>query len=250
MKTVWLSANKLGLELLKEAIKVKGFDLNAVITLDQTAATIMYDGVPAKSWQNFGVKVHQVSEINKEKALLKELAPDLVVMCGWRQVVDGEVLKIPPRGVIGFHPTLLPFGRGPAPIINSILTGVRESGLTMFYPGTGLDDGDIIAQEKFKIGEVDDAATVYKKVIRAGKKIIRQYLPLIIAGQASRTPQDGREAVVFKKPKLADNRIDLEKESLNDIYAKIKALSKPYKGAYLEKDGKKLIIWQAELLTT
>ncbi|MBI5449354.1 hypothetical protein HY948_03500 [Candidatus Gottesmanbacteria bacterium] len=247
MKAVWLSANKLGLALLKEAIKTASFELTAIITLREGAKTVTYDGVPTKQWRAFGVQVFEIEELNREVYLIKKLAPELIIMCGWRQILNDEILRLPEKGVIGFHPTLLPFGRGPAPIINSILKGVRESGLTMFYVDAGLDDGDIIAREEFEIGEDDHAGDVYNKVIKAGKKIVNRYLPLIIAGKAPRTAQDATKAVIFEKPKLENNRIELEKESIDEIYTKIKALSRPYKGAYIERNGKKLIFWKAEL---
>ena len=247
MNIIWLSANKLGYELLKEAIKLENVNIEAIITLNDRSKTIMYDKIRKEKWHEFGIDVYEVERLNEEKDLIKKLLPDLVIMCGWRQVIDKDILNIPKKGFVGFHPTLLPIGRGPAPIINSILQGFKESGVTMFYVSDGLDNGDIICQEKFVIEETDHAEDVYNKVIDAGKKLIRIYLPLVIQGKAQRTPQDDSIATVFKKPNLKNNKINLEKESIGDIYKKIKALSKPYRGAYLEKDGKKLIIWRAEL---
>jgi len=208
----------------------------------------MYDGVDVRRWYKFGIDVYEVEEINKEIDLLKMLSPDLVVMCGWRQIVDRKLLGIPKIGFIGFHPTLLPIGRGPAPIINSILHDFRESGVTMFYISADLDSGDIIAQEKFNIKKTDHAIEVYKKVIKAGKQLIRKYLPRVLVGTAPRIPQDESKVIYFKKPDLKCNEIDLKKDSIEVMYKKIKAFSKPYLGAYIKKNGKKLIIWRAELI--
>ena len=161
-----------------------------------------------------------------------------------------DIINIPGKGIIGFHPTLLPYGRGPAPIINTILNGLSESGITMFYITESLDDGDIIAQERFSIKATDHAEDIYNKVIGSGRKLVRKYFPLIIDGKAPGFPQDVSRAGVFKKPSLNDNRIDFQKEPLEKIYKKIKALSMPYKGAYIEKGNKRLIIWRAELQDT
>jgi len=216
-----------------------------LITLSEKSKTVMYDGIERRKWNEFGVTVHEVENINSKNELIKELAPDLIVMCGWRQIVDKEVLDIPKQGMIGFHPTLLPKGRGPAPIINSILQGFKDSGVTMFYAADGLDNGDMIGQEKFTIGDTDYAEDVYNKVIEAGKKLINKFLPLLIEGTAPRKKQNETEATVFEKPE--NNKIDFEKETLDQIYKKIRALSKPYRGAYIEKNEEKLIIWKAEL---
>src|SRR3989338_7466818 len=153
MNVIWLSANKLGYELLKEAVKIKEVNIMGIVTLDKDASTVMYDAVPEKVW---------------------------------RQFVDKEIINLPKEGFIGFHPTLLPIGRGPAPIINTLLNEFKESGLTMFYVTEGLDNGDIIGQEKFVIYEEDHAQEVYNKVILAGRKLIQKYLPLLIKGKAQR----------------------------------------------------------------
>ncbi|PIN74071.1 polymyxin resistance protein ArnA, partial [Candidatus Woesearchaeota archaeon CG10_big_fil_rev_8_21_14_0_10_47_5] len=179
--------------------------------------------------------------------LIKRVSPELIVMCGWRQIIRRGIIDIPPKGVIGFHPTPLPKGRGPAPLINSIMQGFRESAITMFYISEGLDDGDIIGQEWFRIEETDHAAEVYEKCIVGGKKLISKYIPMIADGTAPRMPQDSSKATVFEKPSLKNNRIDLDKESIEEVYRKIRALSKPYRGAYIEKDGKRLVIWRAGL---
>ena len=57
-----------------------------------------------------------------------------------------------------------------------------------------------------------------------------------------------KKATIFEKPRLENNRIDLKNESIPMIQRKIRALSKPYKGAYIEKEGKRLILWKAEII--
>ena len=244
-KVVWLSANKFGCELLKETIKI--VDIEAIITLKSGSSTVMYDSIPNEKWKEFGIDIYEIERINDEKDLIRRLSPDIVVMCGWRQIIDDEILNLPKEHFVGFHPTLLPKGRGPSPIINSIMEGYKESGLTFFHVSPGLDDGDIIGQEKFLIENNDHASDVYEKVIDVGKKLVRKYLPMLIDGTAPRTKQDESKATVFNKRTLKDNEIDLNNKSTEQIYRKIRALSKPYNGAYIKKDGKRIIIWRAEI---
>ncbi|MBD3249378.1 hypothetical protein GF336_05010 [Candidatus Woesearchaeota archaeon] len=248
MNLVWLSANKLGHELLKEALKIDGISIDAVITLNEDSKTVMYDGISKKKWYDLGIKVYEIKNINEEEDLIKSLSPDYIFLCGWRQIVKKNILDIPKKGTIGFHPTLLPKGRGPSPIINSIISGFKDSGLTMFFISEGLDDGDIISQEKFIIRKDDYAHDVYEKVIHSGKRLIKKNISLLAEhGYLKRKPQDEYRATIFPKRSLKDNKIDLENESIECIYNKIRALSRPYKGAYLEKNGEKLIIWKAEI---
>ena len=246
MKILWISANRLGFELLKTAQECNPGAVTDLITLSDKATTRMYDGIDPHQWHELGVKVHAVERLNDEAVILNEIKPDLVILCGWRQIVSGDLLRLPQHGFIGFHPTLLPYGRGAAPIINTILHGQSRSGLTMFYLSEGLDDGDIIAQKAFEIEENDHASEVYDKVVAAGKTIIRDFLPQLIAGTAPRKAQNHSQAFVFPKPSLKNNEIDLEKDDLETISRKIRALSHPYLGAFIRQGDEKLIIWRAE----
>jgi methionyl-tRNA formyltransferase len=246
MKILWVSANLLGLELLREAhSEIR--DSLTILTLSKDSTTVMYDNVPADSWDDFGVEVVRVEKISESIQKIKEINPDLVIMCGWRQKITKELLEIPDKGWVGFHPTLLPKGRGPAPIINSILSGWEKSGLTMFYLSEGIDNGDIIGQESFEIDFDDHASEVYDKVIKSGKILIRKYIPLLIKNNAPRERQIEDDATFFNKPRLRDNLIDLDFETPDKIYKKIKAFSKPYNGAFVRIGKEKIIIWRGQL---
>jgi len=244
MRILWVSANMLGLKLLEEIFHLVSDDLT-IMTLAENSRTIMYDRIETAEWYKFGSIVIEVDRISDSIEKIQKINPDLIIMCGWRQVVSRELLNLPKFGWVGFHPTLLPRGRGPAPIINSILEGWNKSGVTMFYLSDGLDDGDIIGQESFIISDTDHAMDVYEKVINVGKKLVRKYVPLLLKGRAPRNKQDESKATFFKKPKLKDNQIDFNHDSLENIYRKIRALSKPYRGAFVKVGGDKLIIWNA-----
>ncbi|MFQ5866772.1 MAG: methionyl-tRNA formyltransferase [bacterium] len=247
-RIIWLSANRFGYELLKEAVKQSRSNIKAIVTLSKKTKIIMYDGLSRQRWYDFkDIDVYEVESINNDGQILKRLSPDFLFVCGWREIISRDILRISKYGTIGFHPSLLPEGRGPAPIINSILQGIRWSGVTMFYLDKGLDNGDIIGQEKFVIGKDDYAEDIYNKVISAGKELINRYLPLLISGNAPRKPQDELKATYFKKLSLKNNEIDIENESTKQIYDKIRAFSSPYRGAYIKKGDKKIVIWRAEI---
>ncbi|MEO0103620.1 MAG: formyltransferase family protein [candidate division WOR-3 bacterium] len=254
MRIVYLSASICGYEWLKEIILNKECQVVAIITLNKSAKTKMYDGIENEKWQEFSLPVYEIFDINKEIPLLKTLKGDCLIVGGWRQIIGREVLSLFKKGVIGFHPTLLPKGRGPSPIINSIMAGIRESGLTMFYYTEKLDAGPIIGQKEFIIEDDDYAWDVYKKEIEKGKELIREYLPLIIKDKVKPRLQDERLATYFPKlDKKVFNEINL-KDGLIYNYRKIRALSKygkkelgllSYEGAYFYYNNKKIIVWKA-----
>ena len=220
-------------------------DIQWLITLEEEAKTRMYDGIPLEQWKTLNIPLRKINSINDEYEWLKTQAPDFIFMTGWRQIVEPKILDLPKKGVIAFHPSLLPKGRGPAPIINSILLGVKESGVTMYYAAEGLDNGDIIGQEHFRIDKNDYAENVYNKVVEAGKKLIKQYLPLLLNGKAPRIPQQENQATFFPRRTEKDNEI-LETDSLETIKRKIRAFSRPYNGAFMIKNGVKKTFWEIE----
>lgn len=243
-RIIWLSANLFGFKLLEQALKVCSPEIKAIVTLDEDAKTRMYDGVNINQWHKFNLPIYKIKNINEDYNIIKQLKPDLIVMCGWRQILEKKILKLPKNGVVAFHPTLLPIGRGSAPIINSILEGFKKSGVTMFYAADGVDNGDIIGQEVFQIREDDHAKNVYLKIVKSGKKLIKKYLPLLVENKAPRIVQ--KEGSYFIPRTVKDNEIVFT-DSPEVMYRKIKAFSWPYRGAFLRIGKKKLIIWEAKL---
>lgn len=247
VRAAWVSANLFGYELLREAIKVEDFEISVIFTLSGSSPTKMFDSVDLSKWYEFGIPVHEITDINEELDMIRSYSPEIIIMCGWRQIIKKDLLDLPKRGMIGFHPTLLPKGRGPAPIINTILEGFQESGVSMYYLSEGLDDGDIIGQEIFTVGPDDYAHDIYERVTQCGKQLVRTYIPMLVQEFAPRVPQDNRNATYLLKRTMADNKIDLDVDSIDIIYRKIRAFSKPYMGAFIIKNNKKLIIWNAEI---
>ncbi len=239
---VWLSANIFGYELLKEVSK----SISAVITLSANSKTIQYDDVQPSEWYKLKTPVYPIEDINKEADLLRDLKPDVVIMCGWRQVLSKEILDIPKEGVIAFHPTLLPKGRGSAPIINAILEGLEVSGVTAYYAKDGIDNGDIIEQVSFPINDTDYAMDLYNKVIESGKAIIRDLVTGLLKGKTLGIPQDETVATYFPARSLRDNEI-FEYDSIEMASRKIRAFSKPYRGAFIKQGDRKVIVWNGEV---
>lgn len=247
MNVVWLSANRLGYELLDAVNGLEEVEVSAVITLSEKADTKMYDSINIEKWRNLETEVYEVENINDEQHLIEDLEPDYLVMAGWRQIIKSHILNAPKKSTIGFHPTLLPKGRGSAPVINSIEQDFEHTGATLFHIEESLDSGDIIGQERFEISEKDHASDVYDKIIEKGSLLVDKYFPMLAKNEAPRKPQNEEEATYFEKPSISENEIKLDEENAETIYNKIRARSDPYDGAYLEFGDKKLKIWRASL---
>lgn len=193
------------------------------------------------------IKVHNINDKENIEQIQK-IKPDLIVVCGWQHLLREEILNIPKLGAVGFHSSLLPKYRGRAPVNWAILLGERETGITMFYMTPGADDGDIVAQRSFPILFNDDCGTIYKKSAKAGAQMVKEYLPKIAAGAAPRLHNPSASYPAYPKRTPNDGLIDFNRSAL-DIYNFVRALTKPYPGAFYYNDkAEKIIVWKIEII--
>lgn len=198
--------------------------------------------------KRYGSALLEVEDINAPD-IIEEIAgrqPDLIIVCGWQRLLGRELLSIPSKGCVGFHSSLLPRYRGRAPVNWAIIMGERETGVTMFYLDPEADAGDIIAQRAFPITLADDCRTVYEKSASAAGEILLEQLPLIAEGKAPRLHNPSRSYPVYPKRTPADGLIDFQRSAL-DVYNWVRALTRPYPGAFFYHEGRKVLAWRAEI---
>ena len=244
MKIVYISGTEVGIEIYK-AIYEAGFEVDTIFTykLDKKNISGFFDYKKI----NKNSKIIRVNHINEEYETIKKINPDLIIVGGWQQLLSQEIIDIAKFGAIGFHSSLLPKYRGRAPVNWAIIMGERKTGITMFYLSADADDGDIIAQKEVEILFNDDCNSVYKKCAIAGAELIKNNLSLIAKNKAPRIHNEAKSYPTYPKRTPADGEIDFNRNSL-DIYNFIRALTKPYPGAWTYKNGKKIIIWRAEIV--
>ena len=192
------------------------------------------------------VPCYQVKHINDESSveILKNHAPDILIVLGWSQLLNEEVLAIPTIGTIGAHASLLPRMRGSAPINWAIIKGEKKTGNTLMWLNIGVDTGKIIDQYSFEINMYDSCNTLYENVAKSNKIMLERSLPLIEKdGQIGTIQEEGDEDILpRRRPK--DGLIDFNKNTL-DIYNFVRALTRPYPGAFFQYNDQKVIIWKA-----
>jgi len=198
---------------------------------------------------NFGKhsNVVKTKSANNYLNKIKELAPELIIVAGWSELLSDEIIKTPSIGTIGFHPSKLPFDRGRSVLAWQIEENYKETALSMFYYTEIPDAGDIIAQEYIKIEDNDYINDILNKIDWATYNIMYAYFPLIRKGIAPRKAQPINEGSFRRLRKEIDSWINWNTNSLN-IYNKIRAISKPYPGAIAWIKNKKARIWKAEII--
>ena len=236
---------------LLSSILEKTFDVKMIFTYDDSKKLFYSD---FSSFDCIAEKYHiplqKVNNINDVKniELIKKIQPDLILVLGWSQLLKKEILSIPNIAVIGSHPTELPKYRGRAPIPWSIIKELKESALTFFYIHEGIDDGDILDQEKFLITENDDSNSLYHKIIEIGKKMIVNNLLKFENNVAPRTKQNQLDFIEnWKKRTPEDGYIDWSESSKN-IHKLIRASTFPYPGAFTYFKQSKIIIWKSHII--
>src|SRR6202166_2081251 len=143
------------------------------------------------------IPVYQFGSLKAEEAhqALRALDADLGVMAYVLQFAPQDFATIPRHGMIQYHPSLLPRYRGPSSINWPIIRGDTRTGLTIFRPTDGLDEGPIILQKNTPIGPDDTVGSVYfERLFPMGVGGLLEAADLVAGGRGAATPQDESEA--------------------------------------------------------
>lgn len=182
---------------------------------------------------------------------LGDLAPELIVVVAYGQILPQAMLDLPRHGCLNVHTSLLPKYRGAAPIQWAILNGEAETGITIMKMDAGLDTGPILAQSTTPIGPDDTSETLHDTLSSLGAKLLVETLPLYIAGKIVPKPQDHAAATVARKIVKDDGHIDWT-QSARSIHNRVRALV-PWPGAFTRTntDGGRVIkIWRTRTETS
>lgn len=173
--------------------------------------------------------------------------PDLVFVVGLSQMIREELLSIPKYGLVGYHPTRLPEGRGRGAIAWIIL-GKVQGAASFFKMDEGMDSGSIWSQVNYEVEEKDDATTVVQQILKAIEKALDAVLPDLKKGIFITTSQDESKATYLGKRNPEDGVIDWN-QSAASIHQLIRATTMPLPGAYTYLGTKKVIIWKSSVST-
>jgi methionyl-tRNA formyltransferase len=170
---------------------------------------------------------------------------DWLMIIGWSQIAREEILALPGRGVLGMHPSLLPVGRGRAAVPWAILLDLPETGVTMFKLDGGVDTGPIVAQVRLPLDAREDATSLYKRVNDAHRTLILDNWAALVAGNISFLPQDETRSSIWAARTPEDGRL-LPTMPVYSADRLIRAVTRPYPGAFIDLQGRRLRIWKAE----
>jgi len=190
-----------------------------------------------------GIPVFQPEKIKSDEAYdyFKRLAPDVVVIIAYGQIISQRLIDIPWLGWINLHASLLPQYRGAAPINWAILGGETRTGVTTMQIDAGLDTGPILLRHATDIGPDETAPELSARLAALGAPLVSETLRALKRGELAATPQDHTKATLAPPLKKQDGRIDWSL-SAEFIYRRIRGLQ-PWPGAFTSFRGKNCHIW-------
>ncbi len=191
-----------------------------------------------------GCKFFPFESINDKAKEIEMLAPDVVFVIGLSQIVSQQILEIPTKYCIGFHPTKLPQGRGRAPLAWMILDRVSLGAATFFKLHRGVDDGPILVQKEFQILDSDDVQCLIDKTLLALDDALDELLPQLISGVEKMKPQPEELSSYYGKRAPEDGLIQWA-ASADDISRLVRATTSPYPCAFTYSGSKKISIERA-----
>ena len=186
---------------------------------------------------NYGLKVLTPVKIRKEYEEVLSLEPDLIITCAYGQIIPKELLDYPKYKCINTHGSLLPKGRGGAPIQRSIMNGEDKTGITIMFMNEKMDEGDILYQEEMPIDIHDTNATLFNKLSNLALDMLLKFLPEYIKGNYKAIKQDNAEATYTYNITKEEEFISFN-EDVKKVYDHIRGLlGNP--GAYFVANDKK-----------
>jgi methionyl-tRNA formyltransferase len=228
-----------------------GLDIVGVVTrLDKRAGRGRVETPsPVKAHaQELGVPVYQPGSLRNPEALtlLRRLAPDLIVVSAFGQILPPEVIHLPPHACLNVHASLLPRHRGASPIPAAILAGDAETGVTIMLMDEGLDTGPIVAQRATPIEPDEVAGELSPRLAELGASLLIEVLPRWLAGGIQPRPQDAARVTLTPILRKENGRLDWTLPA-EELARHVRAYT-PWPGAFTTWQGRQLKVLGAHPL--
>lgn len=196
--------------------------------------------------QERGLSLFQFPSYRKPEAhdALRQLNVDIGIMAYVLLFAPQDFVNIPKHGTIQYHPSLLPKYRGPSSINWPIARGEARTGLTIFRPTDGLDEGPVVLQKEVAIGPDETLGDVYfSKLFPLGVQAMLEAADLVIAGRHTEAEQDESQASYEGWFRAGEAKVNWHSH-VDHVYNLIRA-SNPAPGAWTTVNGKRLQIFDA-----
>src|SRR5436190_5674918 len=239
MRIVFIGTGEIGVPVLRWLLQSEKRKLVGVVTQPDKPAgrSQLLQAPPIKAaLAGSELPILQPRRIKQEEAVaeIRAMAPDVIVVMAYGQLLPRALLEIPPLACLNLHASLLPRHRGAAPIQAAIVAGDRQSGITVMYMDEGLDTGDILLQSRLEIAADETGGSLHDRLATIAPVALDEALRHFENGDAPRISQDSSATTYAPKLEREHGRIDW-RESAALIERKIRAFN-PWPGAFVLLD--------------
>ncbi len=232
-----------------EALIEKGHTIVAVVT-QKDQPHQFWTGSLAKKAKELNLPVCFAEDIpTKELAdSFQDKNVELIILCGYNQILKKEILNLPSRGAINLHAGKLPDYRGGSPMNWTIINGEVKGCATIHYALEKVDAGPILAEEEFPITLEDTILDVENKTLAIFPRLLNDAVDQIERGVIKPRPQNLNLGTYYCPRKPLDGRVNWQMMTAKNVYDFVRALTHPFPGAFCFYEGQKIFIWKAKLL--
>lgn len=179
-------------------------------------------------------------------AFVRQAASDLLWVTDYRYLLPADMIATAQHGAVNLHPSLLPRYRGRAPLNWAILNGEQRLGLTAHFIDEGIDSGDIIDQQTFELGDDQDVGDALRLLYPMYTQMTERVVEMFRTGSVRPVRQDESRVSEFAARRPSDGLIDWQQPA-SRIRNLVRAVARPYPGAFSFVAGRKTLIWSAQL---
>jgi len=251
MRLLFIGTSPFAVPSLKRLVETPDHEVLAVVTQPDKpqgrGGKLSVSPVKAAAL-TLGLPLFQPEKVRSKEFVqtVRELAPEIIVVAAFGQIIPQRMLDIPPLGCINVHGSLLPRWRGAAPMQYALMAGDRETGVTTMMMDAGLDTGDILQQASLDLSTVEDLGDLEAKLAVIGADLLMQTLKAIVEGNCPRVPQDPAQVTLAPSLPPEIGEVDWARPAA-ELHNLVRGVT-PKPGAYTFVQGKRLKVWRAEVL--
>ena len=194
-----------------------------------------------------GLSIAQPDKVNDPTTLelLEEIAPDVMVVAAYGQLLKKNLFSLPPFGAVNIHASLLPRYRGAAPINWAIIHGETETGVTTFLIDEGMDTGKILLQRATPIGKDETTGELHDRLAVLGAEVIVETLDQMEQDRLEPRSQEEEDASLAPRLTREDGRVNWNKTA-KEIHDQVRGMN-PWPGAFAYADKERLKLHRTAL---
>ncbi len=189
---IFFGSEKSSLLVLEKIFSIPFIKISLIVTRPSSKTIIQFA-------QKNQIPLLTPMKLNKKIIpIIAQGHPSIGILTSYGQIISQQLIQIFPHGIINIHPSLLPQLRGPSPIENTILSGLKKSGVSIMLLDKDVDHGPILIQKKITVDPNTNQKKLTQKLFKIGADLLVQYLKKYLSGEIKPRPQDHSKATFTK----------------------------------------------------